>query len=120
MKNVLAPLPKSVLVPLKLTAAASATDAAIQKKIFCQEQHGIMNDIVKIFKSLEDSGLLTKGIIKTIKNEAKEQKDGFLGMFLGTLGANLLRNMLGRKDPLRAGEEKIRSGPFFSVSSSFN
>ena len=79
-----------------------------------------MNDIMKIFKSLEDFGLLIKGIMKTIENEAKDQKGGFLGMFLGTLGANLLGNMLGRKDVLRAGDEKIRSGSFFNVSSSFN
>ena len=85
-----------------------------------QEQHDIINDIMKIFKSLEDSGLLIKDIRKTIKNEAKEQKGGFLGMFLGTLGTNLLGNMLGRKDALRAGEGKIRSVPFFNVSSSFN
>ena len=59
MKNVLKPLAKSVLIPLELTAAASTTDAAIHKKII---------------KSLEESVLLIKGVSKTIKNEAKEQK----------------------------------------------
>ena len=46
-----------------------------------------MEDILKIVKSLEDSGLLLEGVCETIKNEAKEQKGGFLGMLLGTLGA---------------------------------
>ena len=52
------------------------------------------NDSKKIVKSLEESGLLIKAVSKTIKNEAKEQKGGFLGMLLGTLRANLLRNLL--------------------------
>ena len=56
-----------------------------------------MNDIMKIVKSLEESGLLITGVSQTIKNEAKEQKGGFLGMLLGTLGATLLRNSLGCK-----------------------
>ena len=56
-----------------------------------------MADILKIVKSLEDSGILLKGISKTIKNEAKEQKGGFLGTLLGTLGASLLENMLAGK-----------------------
>ena len=43
-----------------------------------------MNDIMKIVKSLEDSGLLIKGVSETIKNDAKEQKGGFLSMLLGT------------------------------------
>ena len=53
-----------------------------------------MNDITKLVKSLEGSGLLTKGIRETIKNEAKDQKAGFLGMLLGTLGASFLGNLL--------------------------
>ena len=52
-----------------------------------------MNGIVKIVKSLEESGLLIKGSSKTIKSESKEQKGGFLGMLLGTLGASLLGNL---------------------------
>ena len=62
-----------------------------------------MNDIMKIVQALEDSNILLKGITKTIKNEAKEQKRGFLGMLLGTLGASLLENMLTGKGILRAG-----------------
>ena len=57
-----------------------------------------MNDIMKIIKSLEESNLLVKGVSKTIKNEAKEQKGGFLSMSLGTLGASLLGNLLTVKD----------------------
>ena len=59
-----------------------------------------MNDIMKKIKSLEESGLLIKGISETIKNEAKEQKGGFLGMLLGTLGASLLENQLSLLDQL--------------------
>ena len=51
-----------------------------------------MNDIMKIVKSLEEFGLLIKGVSETIKNEAKEQKEQFLGMLLGTLGVSLLGN----------------------------
>ena len=64
-----------------------------------------MKDILEILRSLEDSGLLLKGISESIKNEAKEQKGGFLSMLLGTLGASLLRNMLAGKGVIRAGEE---------------
>ena len=63
-----------------------------------------MNDIMKIVKSLEESGFLIKGVSKTIKNEAKEQKGGFLSMLLGTLGASLLGILLTGKDTIRAGE----------------
>ena len=100
MKNVLKPLAKSVLVPLGLTAAASATDSAIQKNIFGSGMTTLiisnekMNDIMKIVKSLEKSGLLIKGVSETIKNEAREQKGGFRGMLLGTLGASLFGNLL--------------------------
>ena len=53
-----------------------------------------MDDILMIVQTLEDSNILLKGVTKTIENETKEQKGGFLGMLLGTLGASLLRNML--------------------------
>ena len=55
-----------------------------------------MGDI-KIVRSLEDPGLLLKVVSKTIQNEAKEQKGGFLSMLLGKLGANLLGNILASK-----------------------
>ena len=53
-----------------------------------------MEDIIKIFKSLEDSGLLIKGVTETVQNEIKEQKGGFLKILLGTLGASLLGNAI--------------------------
>ena len=53
-----------------------------------------IEDIIKIVKSLEDYGLLLKGVTETVQNEVKEQKGGFLGMLLGTLDASLLGNLL--------------------------
>ena len=67
-----------------------------------------MKDIIKIVKSLEDSGLLLKGVTETVQNEVKEQKGGFLSMLLGTLGASLLGNILAGKGINRAGEGGIR------------
>ena len=61
--------------------------------------------IMIIVKSLEQSGLLIKGISETIKNEAKEQKGGFLSMLLGTLGASLLGNLLAAKGTIRARQD---------------
>ena len=94
---------KSILVPLGLTAAASAADAGIHKKILRSGHNNNttliisndeMDDILKIVKSLEDSGVLLKGVSETIQNEAKEQRGGFLGMLLGTLGASLFSDLL--------------------------
>ena len=62
-----------------------------------------MNDITKIVQALEDSNVLLKEVTKTIKNETKDQKRGFLSMLLGTLGASLLGNLLTGKGILRAG-----------------
>ena len=53
-----------------------------------------MEDIIKIVKSLEDPGLLLKGITETVQNKVKEQNGGFLSKLLGTLGARLLGNLL--------------------------
>ena len=69
-----------------------------------------MKDIIKIVKSLEDSGLLLKGVSETIQNEAKKQKRGFLSMLLGTLSASLLGNILAGRRITRAGEGVIRAG----------
>ena len=94
MKNVLTPLTKIVLILLGFTAAASITDAAIQKKIYGSGITSLitsneeMEDIMKIVKSIEKSGLLIKGISETIRNEAKKQKSRFLRMLLGTLAAS--------------------------------
>ena len=65
---------------------------------------------MKIVKSLEESGLLIKGISETIKNEAKEQKGRFLSISLGTLAASILGNALAGKGVLRAGEQVTRAG----------
>ena len=72
-----------------------------------------MNDIMKIVKFLEESGLSIKGVSETIQNEAKEQKDGFLGMLLGTLGASLLGNLLTGKGVIRADKDIISAGQDF-------
>ena len=75
-----------------------------------------MNDIMKIVQALEDSDILLKGVTKTIKNETKEQKGGYLTMLLGTLGASLLGNFLARKGIVRVdsgnkkGKEIVRAG----------
>ena len=103
MKNALKPLAKSVLIPLGLTTAASATDAGIHKKIIGSGtatliiSNDAMKDI-KIVKYLEDSGLLLKKVSELIQNEVKEQEGGFLSMLLGTLGVILLGNILAGKD----------------------
>ena len=62
-----------------------------------------MNDTIKIIQPLENSNILIKGVTKTIKNEPKEQKGGFLSMLLGALGVSLLGNLLTGKGILRAG-----------------
>ena len=124
MKSVIKPLAKSVLIPLGLTAAASAADAGIHKKILGSGHNNNntiliisndeMDDILKIVKSLENSGLLLKGVSETIQHEAKEQRGGFLSMLLGTLGASLLGDILSKglsgKGVIRAGEGTIRAG----------
>ena len=69
--------------------------------------------IMKIVKSFEDSSFITKGVSKTIKNKAKEQKEGFLGMLLDTLGASLLGNLLTVKGTIKAGKGTIRAGEDF-------
>ena len=129
--NVLKPLAKSVLIPLGLTAAAAAAaakDSTIHKIMFgsgvttLKISNEEINYILKIVKSLEEPGLLIKGVNETIKNEAKEQKTAFLSMLLVTLGASLLGNpltgkwaiaMSQRRGTLRAGEGTIRAGQDF-------
>ena len=73
-----------------------------------------MGDILKIVKSLEDSGILLKGVSETIEHEAKEQRGGFLSMLLGILEASLLGDILSiglsGKGVIRAGEGTIRAG----------
>ena len=62
-----------------------------------------MNDVIKIVQAIEDSNILLKGVTKTVKDETKEQKGGFLSMLLGTLGGSLLGNLLTGKGIVRAG-----------------
>ena len=105
--KVAVPLAENILAPLGITATASAIDTGIQNKrhgsgtttlIISKEE---MNDIMKIVQALEDSNILLKGVTKTIKNQTKEQKGGFLCMLLGTLGASLLGNLLSEKEIVR-------------------
>ena len=113
LMKVAMPLAKNILVPLGLTTAVSAIDGSIQKKIHGSgvkliiEQED-MNDITKIIEALENSGILLKGVTKTIGNETKEQRGGFLGMLLGTLGASNL--LTGGKGVVRAGDGIVRAG----------
>ena len=128
IKKAFKPLAKSVLIPLGLTVAAKA-DAGIHKKILGSGRghsssalynhrssptliilNNEIEDIIKIVKSLEDSGLLLKGVTETVQNEAKEQKRGFLSMLLGTLGVRLLGNILTGPRINRAGEGIVRDG----------
>ena len=114
-------LAKNVLAPLGITAAMSVIDGSIQKKIhgsWATKGAGVkliieqedMKDMKNI-KALEDSGILLKGVSKTIKNETKEQKGGFLSMLVGTLGASLLGNLLtGGKGVMCAGGGIVRAG----------
>ena len=135
MENGFKPLAKSVSIPLGVTTVASATDAAIYKKMFGSRRppldltsyHSnlasrmttliISNDekidIMKIVKSLEESRLLIKDVSEIIKNEAKEQKGGFFSTLLGALGASLLGNLLTGKGTIKAGEDTIRAGQNF-------
>ena len=79
-----------------------ATDARMHNKILGSGHNNTtliisndeMDDILKIVKSLKDSGVLLKGVSETMQNEAKEQREGFLGMLLGTLGVSLLGDIL--------------------------
>ena len=124
IKSVIKALAKSVLIPLGLTAAASAADAGIHKKILGSGNNTTLiisnneiEDLIKIVKSLEDSGLLLKGVTESVQNEIKKQKSGFLSILLGTLGASLLGNLLTGKGVnkkvrgiYRAGEAIVRAG----------
>ena len=109
------PLAKNVLAPLGLTAAMSAIDGSIQKKIhdlgvklIIEEED--MNDIMKIIEPLENSAILLKGVTKTIVNETKEQRGEFLSMLPGTLEASLLGNLLTGKGIMRADNGIVHAG----------
>ena len=116
LMKVAMPLAKNVLAPLGISAAMSAIDGSIKKNMFGAGTATLiisndeMDDILKIVKSLENSGLLLKGVSETIQHEAKEQRGGFLSMLLSTLGASLLGDILSGKGVARAGEGTIRAG----------
>ena len=116
LMKVALPLAKNVLAPLGLTAAMSAIDGSIQRKIHSSGitliiEEEDMKDIIKIIEALEKSGTLLKGVSKTIENEAKEQRGGFLSMLLGTLRTSLLGNLLsGGKGIMRSGDGILRAG----------
>ena len=120
LMKVAMPLAKNVLAPLGLSAAMSAIDGSIKKKMLGSGATTLiisndeMDHISKIVKSLENSGVLLKGVSETIQHEPKEQRGGFLGMLLGTLGASLLGDVLSKglsgKGVIRPGEVTIRAG----------
>ena len=126
LMKVVMPLAKNVLALLGLTAAISAIDGSIKKKMLgsgATKGAGTttliissdeIDDILKIVKSLENSGVLLKGVSETIQHEAKEQRGGFLSMLLGTLGVSLLGDVLSKglsgSGVIRAGEGTIRAG----------
>ena len=92
------PLLKSVIKPL---GALGLTDPAIHKKVLGKGNHTTLlishddlNDLLKVIKSLENSGILLDGITETVKNEVKEQKGGFLSTLLSVLGSALLSNII--------------------------
>ena len=109
LMKVAMPLAENGLAPLGLTAAMSSIDGSIKEKMLGSTtliiSNDEMHDIIKIVKSLENSGVLLKGVSETIQHQAKEQRGGFVSMLLGTLGASLLGNLLtGGKELTRAGE----------------
>ena len=115
------PLAKNILASLGLSAVTSAINGRIKKKKMLGSgtttliiPNDEMDDILKIVKSLENSGVLLKGVSETIQHEAKDQREGFLGMLSGTLGASLLGDVLSKglsgKGVIRAGEGTIRAG----------
>ena len=109
LMKVAIPLAKHVLAPLGITEAATAIDVGIQKKTHVSATTTLIilnketNDMIKIVQTVEDSNILLKAVTKTIKNETKEQREGFLSMLLGALGASLLGNILVEKGIVRAG-----------------
>ena len=111
MKNVLTTSAKTFLKPLGLTAASIA-GASIQKKTFgsVTTTLAVLNkeveDILKIVKSLEKARLQIKNIAKIIKNNTKEHRDGFLSTLIGSLGADLLGNMLADKGVIAESQRK--------------
>ena len=115
-------LAKNILALLGITVASSAIDVGIQKKIHGSGTTTLtvsnkeMNDMMKIVQALENYNILLKGVTEIIKNETKEQHEGFLGILVVTLGSILLGNLLSGKGIVRAssgnkkGKRIVRAG----------
>ena len=115
-------LAKNILALLGITVASSAIGVGIQKKIHGSGTTTLtvsnkeMNDIMKIVQALENYNILLKGVTEIIKNETKEQHEGFLGILVVTLGSILLGNLLSGKGIVRAssgnkkGKRIVRAG----------
>ena len=107
---------KNNLAPLGLLVSMSATDAAIQKKMYGSGMvtliisNNDLKNLIKIITTLEEHDILLKETSKTTENETKEQRGGFSSMLLGTLGASLLGNLLTGKGLYRTGRGIYRSG----------
>ena len=128
LMKVAMPLAKNVLAPLGLTTAMSAIDGSIQKKMLGsgseakrsranESERGTntlitsndnLNDIMRIIQSLANSGILLKGVTKSVATQTKEQKGGFLSMLLGTLGVSLLGNLLSGKGVTTERPERVK------------
>ena len=103
LMKVTVPLAKNILAPLGITATTLAIDAEYQKKIHGSGTTTLtiskeeINNIIKVVQALENFSILWKELLKQLKMKQKKQKSGFLGMFLDTLGAILLVNMIAGK-----------------------
>ena len=126
MKIVLTPLAKRVLIPSRLTVAASGIDTDTQKNIYGSGMTTLiisneeMKNIMKVVKSLLECGLLTKSVSRTIENELKEQKGELFGVLLGTLGAREIGNMLASKGFIQLVKEQLEPVRIFNATSSNN
>ena len=120
-KNLLSLLSENILLRLVVTAATSATGAAIQKAIYGSGVTTLitlnkeMKYIMKINISLDEWSLLTECVSETIEIDIKEQKSGFLGTLLCILYMLFcfLGNMLPFKEVIREGERTIKAGQVF-------
>ena len=113
IKNLTKSLAKSVLIPLGLTAATSAADAEMHKRMLGPgntttliKSNDEMKDIIKIVTSFKGFGLLLKWVTETVQKEVKEPKGGSLSMLWGTLGASLLGNILAGKGVNTTGQRQ--------------
>ena len=120
IRNKLKPLAKSLLISFALTAVESATYSDIQKEMLGSDVATLiisnqeMGDVMKIVKSLEESGLLIKDVSETTENEAKVQKGRFLSMLQWPLTPNLLGDLLTRKGTIARSQGCKANTPVYS------